>query len=153
MQCFLSSKLSSLTVFGVLEFHLFGSFFSGMKQVEYLPVIYPSDTQKQNAVRLSQKVCFWWRRRLVFLSFLALSTTDGIPVNTDQSCNCNLFECRPNISFLWGPDAIEQSIWIKAGTCSSLVFSLSWIASYGYIFLLSMPRSFFRNIHLVDHIF
>jgi len=46
--------------------------FFEIKQVEYLPVIYPSEKQKQNAVRLSQKVCvggynYIWR--LLFYNF------------------------------------------------------------------------------------
>ncbi|KAG2309683.1 hypothetical protein Bca4012_081406 [Brassica carinata] len=38
----------------LLMFRMFTQFHNFM-EVEYLPVIYPSDTQKQNAVRLSQK--------------------------------------------------------------------------------------------------
>ncbi|KAG5402533.1 hypothetical protein IGI04_017140 [Brassica rapa subsp. trilocularis] len=38
----------------MLMFRMFTQFHNFM-EVEYLPVIYPSDTQKQNAVRLSQK--------------------------------------------------------------------------------------------------
>lgn len=38
-------------------FSYLDTYFFEIKQVEYLPVIYPSDNQKQNAVRLSQKVC------------------------------------------------------------------------------------------------
>ncbi|CAN6836431.1 unnamed protein product [Brassica oleracea] len=39
----------------MLMFRMFTQFHNFMEVVEYLPVIYPSDTQKQNAVRLSQK--------------------------------------------------------------------------------------------------
>lgn len=80
-------------------------------QVEYLPVIYPNDNHKQNAARLSQKVCAWWRYTLFscicILFFMANISPHGILVNTDKSCNCSIFECRPNISFLWGLDATQ----------------------------------------------
>lgn len=68
------------------------------------------------------------------------SSTHGILMNTDKSCNCIIFECRPNMSFLWGLDATQQSIWVKAGMCSSCVcFPLF----YTFICLsLSMPCSF-----------